>query len=93
MIQNKVLFQETSPGQYSLGACSDVIETDEELLFCGPCPFSQLSNECDTFVSPDPGTDVAQTVPTMGEWALICLGILLLIISISSFRSLAFRNA
>ena len=96
MIQDKALFEETAtPGTYTMVACADVIESDEELLFCGPCPFSQVGNACDTFVAPGPDTDptVAQTVPTMGEWAIISLGILLLIISISSFKSVVYRKA
>ncbi len=91
MIQDKALFQETTSGNYAFVECADVIETDEDLLFCGPCPFSQVSNNCDTFVSPGPDTapTVNQTVPTMGEWGLMSLGLLLLIFGVNAVRQTA----
>lgn len=93
MIQNKALFQETTPGEFDLVACEDVIDTNETLLFCGPCPIAQIANDCSTFVTPDTDPTVVNTVPAMGEWALICLGILLLIISICSFKTLPIKKS
>ena len=89
-IQQKKIFKMVATNTYDFVSCSDVINPNETELFCGPCGDGQLSNSCETFVTPDTGspTDpVISTIPTMGEWSLIILCTLLLIFSIVAIKS------
>jgi len=91
-IQNKNLFTGTPSTGFAFTTCDGIIESDETLLFCGPCPGGQTGNLCEDFIAPDidPPVDMmedAATIPTMGQWSLIILSIGLLIISVVTLRS------